>query len=91
MKLIKILCVHFIFLIEKALTQEWQPNPPNEYYVSSEKKSFDEARSSCNQCDAELVMIKTKEIQNFINDIIPEGDVQSAFCNIMDFKTVINP
>ena len=57
----------------ELLTQEWQANPPYEYCLSSEKKSFDEARSKCNQSDAELVKINTTEIQNFINNIIPKG------------------
>ena len=68
--------MQFAFLIGKVLTQKWQPNPTYEYYLSSQKKSFDEAQSSCRQSPdgADLVMIKTLEIQTFIEGIIPEGN-----------------
>ena len=67
--------LHFTFLFDQILTQEWQPNLPYEYYLSSEKKSFDEARSICKKesDNADLVMIKTLEIQTFIEGFIPEG------------------
>ena len=70
----------FTFLFDKILTQECESNPTYEYYLSSNMKSFTEARLSCQESiGADLVMIKTSDIQNIIEGIIPEG---RRMCNI---------
>ncbi|XP_034044211.1 CD209 antigen-like protein E [Thalassophryne amazonica] len=41
------------------------------YYVSSEKKSWEDSRQACKDRDADLVIINSKEEQEFINSLNP--------------------
>ena len=50
--------------------EKWHLHRSTKYYVSQSNGSFKEAKSNCSSMQAELVMIKTKDIQLFLTNLI---------------------
>ena len=48
----------------------WYQNGPTEYYVSIAKQNFDDAKASCEDHQAVLVMIQTKDVQLFLDALV---------------------
>ncbi|XP_036790035.1 C-type lectin domain family 4 member M-like [Oncorhynchus mykiss] len=54
-------------LVEKVCPRGWKKLGSRCYYVSTEKKSWEESRQDCRYRGADLVVIKNQEQQTFVN------------------------
>ncbi|XP_029599507.1 CD209 antigen-like protein C [Salmo trutta] len=54
-------------LVEKVCPQGWKKLGSSCYYVSTESKSWKESRQDCRNRGADLVVIKSKDDQTFVN------------------------
>jgi len=50
--------------------QTWHVHNGTEYYVSDDRKNFVDARSSCFDLQADLVMIQTRVVQSYLENLM---------------------
>ena len=60
----------------------WIPFGGYEYYISSEKVTYDDALSSCSKNNSQLVEIYTEKIQMFLSSTINGGGFSGIMNNI---------
>ena len=58
-----------ITLASVSATQTLQTNEEFDYFLSNERFSYDEALKTCENLSATLTIIKTKEVQMFLEKI----------------------
>jgi len=70
--------------------ETWHVHNGTEYYVSDDTKKFDDARSSCIDLQAELVMIHKRGIQSFLEDLMRSnyisGDLFAYFHHAFSYN-----
>ena len=78
--------MHFVFLVisclfaKKVFANQWNFDSVSgtEYYVSGYEKCFEEARTSCTSLQAELVMIQTKDVQKFLEELFAKNSYSTG-------------
>ncbi|XP_072525635.1 uncharacterized protein [Salminus brasiliensis] len=58
----------------KAMQQNWKIFNTSLYYISTERKSWDEGRQDCRERGADLVIINSVEEQKFVDDLSKNKD-----------------
>ena len=57
----------YFFLLRRSFAQNWEKNGQYEYIFGSPSVfSYDEAEDKCTEQNADLVLIKTREVQAFL-------------------------
>ena len=74
-----------VVLSNDVVAQVWHQNGLIEYFVSDKEKNFDQAKSSCENLQATLVMIQTENVQLFLEALITNKTFPSGK-SFMKFK-----
>ena len=63
-----IICLNLFFV--GSFAQTWHEYNGEEYYIdATQYETYDDAIQKCNELEATLVVIKSEEVDNFINGI----------------------
>ncbi|KAL6466945.1 hypothetical protein MHYP_G00247490 [Metynnis hypsauchen] len=67
----------------KELQQNWKIFQSSVYYISTEKKTWDEGRQNCRDRGADLVIINSREEQEFVENLSKSKDT-GVFIGLTD-------